>query len=588
MASGSPRGFTLLEMMVSITVLLAVMIAISKIFATARDVSLTGQATADILQDAAAIERLIRTDIENMSGEGFLAIHSIAVPNDLNAQRGQRLIDPTKDPDAEIRSDQIIFIRSGAQSPQAMSVAGGYELNAGHSMGEAAKIYYGHGVQLSLLPAYDLERSQGMDVGFDPQFYQESVEDGEATAMLSFDPSSSNPQLRFGLPPWFQGNVAVQETNYDMQNIYNIYQRNTVFDAPAHQAEATVWPLLRQVVVLADDDGYAPCRSSASDLDPKFFFQGDLLSTRSIFPIDPRGDEPENFGSGDVFLSPESFTGRIDVAASDIRDIRQVVAETRDDNYPDSSVPRPWRADLAAGVDDGLGSGQDLLASLFVWPRAEKHAPGAHRVDQALTNSVLGSSCSNFIVEWTWSEGVGEHFAPDGTYWHGMHYDPRDSWRRLGGDSGSGSAHSGLRWFGLVDQDRSVHPYSAFASMLNYPTDGPVDPSDNWSGLTRSAAAASINPLNVEPIKQSLRSEDVDDGAREYWALFGYNRDRPRPWDTDDNGLADFADPQFTPWPTALRFTMHLHDADGNLINGHPYQFIVELPEHLRQEAREE
>ena len=58
------RAFTLTELMIAVAVLIAILLAVGKIFSTTSKVTGYGAATADILQEAATIERQIRADFE--------------------------------------------------------------------------------------------------------------------------------------------------------------------------------------------------------------------------------------------------------------------------------------------------------------------------------------------------------------------------------------------------------------------------------------------------------------------------------------------------------------------------------------------
>ena len=75
------RAFTLAEVIVP-GVLIAILIVAGRVFNTAQQVSNVGAATADVMQEAVAIERQIRDDIARMSPSGVLAIHSVSVRND--------------------------------------------------------------------------------------------------------------------------------------------------------------------------------------------------------------------------------------------------------------------------------------------------------------------------------------------------------------------------------------------------------------------------------------------------------------------------------------------------------------------------
>ena len=76
------RSFTLAEILVSVAVLIAILIVAGRVFSTAQQVSNVGSASADVLQEAAAIERQIREDVERMSPQGVVAIRSTSVRND--------------------------------------------------------------------------------------------------------------------------------------------------------------------------------------------------------------------------------------------------------------------------------------------------------------------------------------------------------------------------------------------------------------------------------------------------------------------------------------------------------------------------
>ena len=124
------RAFTLAEILVSVGVLIAILIVAGRVFSTAQQVSNVGAASADVLQEAAAIERQIREDVARMSPQGVVAIRSTSVRNDERLRswdgNGPRpgLINPNLDPDARVRCDQLVFFTDGVSRIKQMGSDG--------------------------------------------------------------------------------------------------------------------------------------------------------------------------------------------------------------------------------------------------------------------------------------------------------------------------------------------------------------------------------------------------------------------------------------------------------------------------------
>ncbi len=155
-------------------------------------------------------------------------------------------------------------------------------------------------------------------------------------------------------------------------------------------------------------------------------------------------------------------------------------------------------------------------------------------MDQALTNHVISSGCSSFIVEWTYDDAVGAAVDAAGTAFIGVQVDPRLE----------------QPWFGLTDFQRSVRPYF------------------EWSSATGQGAASIPNANNIDQqFNQVIPGWDV------YQAFFGFNQQVP----LNGNGVPDNA-LGYTPWPTAVRITMVLHDPATKLESGRTFQFLVRLP----------
>jgi hypothetical protein len=275
------------------------------------------------------------------------------------------------------------------------------------------------------------------------------------------------------------------------------------------------------------------------------------------------------------------------------------------------------------GVLPGSGDQRSIIKTLFAYPRAERQPPGNARWDQMLTSGILGSAVSNLIVEWTWAKGVGAaqgvrwpRLVDAAVKWHGHRLDPNDIPSELDAlldpppgvnDAQSDGVQPGLStlWFGLPSStdgngtserwDRRVVTFGQFAVAA--PGLGPGDPlfdDDSFETLAPATAAPSLvwvdsqdndptDLVNLNAIDEVQVEGSFGDSAvvREYWALFGHNTHQPlMDLDLDSNGMLDH-DPSFTPWPTALRFTMTIHDPATNLEAGRTVQFIVALPRRM-------
>jgi ribosome-binding ATPase YchF (GTP1/OBG family) len=123
------RAFTVVELLVAVVVLLAVIIATSKIFNTASKVSSTGEANADVLQQGTIIEEQLRRDLERISRDGYMAIHCTVVANNVNqliSGATAPLLNPQLAADAILRCDQIVFFTAGEKETRAWTIHTGW------------------------------------------------------------------------------------------------------------------------------------------------------------------------------------------------------------------------------------------------------------------------------------------------------------------------------------------------------------------------------------------------------------------------------------------------------------------------------
>jgi hypothetical protein len=336
--------------------------------------------------------------------------------------------------------------------------------------------------------------------------------------------AAQDPRVRPGDPPlvpWHFGTHDMVRTIFqdDPSSSPADYVTSPDGSVNATQPPANRWLLARHAVVLVDDGDHR-----ASYLEG---LAGGAIRTAE------RIDDAVVLG------------GRVDAVDWELNDIRLNVLDA-DNNGID-----PWRTQ------------RETIAAFLFYPRAERSAPGTHRVDQALTNHVLAGACGSFIIDWTYKRGVGVATNSEGTRFRGF-WDPR----------ALPYINQGQPWFGLNDagdpgSDRGVRTYDEY-----------------FTGLNTLHQPRTILPLNIEPDLGGMMTpaaadlESTGPGVIVYEAIFGYNRDRPldpftgQPWSANPNSETV----AYTPWPSALRITMVLHDAEGKLEAGRQVQFVINLP----------
>jgi len=519
-------AFTLTEMMIAIALLLVVIIATSQIFGTASKVTGIGQATQAVITEAAVIEQQLRADIANLNREGFIAIRCTAVRNNVNVAAGGALLNPNLPDNALIRSDQLLFFINRLEAMQSLRLSAG---GSAEAQGTASRMYYGHAFQLPLGPAYvPTNQSQGRAI--------------DAATNLA-------------MKPWTRGNAAGQiatvQTLFSTIGAAGGGSADTIFgvtgagpNISTAQPQASQWLLARQGAVLADDS------ELASNTNSKTVALGETLMGRSIFfyPV----SAPGLYGH-----SRELRNGRVDGAASLMNEIRRTI--TINGLIPAITPPlmRNWRSNPQAAADQ-----RTIIANnALYYPRAERKAPSMHRVDQALTNHVISGGCSSFIVDWTYADGTGAVLDAQGNV-----VDPTPA-----------LPNSGDELLGVGIPPGTEQPWFGMPNLNNFPANvGYPDPQRgtmpyfNWPGVNQ---AATFFPYHIDDVPVET---PAGSGVYVYEAFFGYNQSEPR----DATGaLWPLVSPKsYTPWPTALRITMTLHDPEGRLENGREVQFVIDLP----------
>jgi hypothetical protein len=279
----------------------------------------------------------------------------------------------------------------------------------------AARIYYGHGVQIP-----------------------DGVPGADAFPLLS----TGQPLL-----PW---TVDFPSNGPDL-SLRNWTTGAFIRDVIATQPSAREWTLARQAILLADDGVGGLLRYHALQSQPK-------NSTVGIW-ANPAQTPGVNF-------DPGPFSSRVDIAASTLDRIRQTVTGFG------TNTPAQQRTQMLRALND-FSSPNPLR-----FPRAERIAPGVDRLDQMLTNPVIAGYCSSFIVEWTWTDGTGRVIDPStglpvdptpaapgsGDEWVGIIVNPSLP-------TGTPS-FAEQPWFGLPDASRGVTAISqapAYTGACNGP-----------------------------------------------------------------------------------------------------------------------
>jgi prepilin-type N-terminal cleavage/methylation domain-containing protein len=553
-ARGRHRGFTLTEVLIAVVVLLGVLLAAGRIFSTTQQVTGVGEANAEIINEIAAIEEAMRTDLANISRQGVLVIRNIEVPNDIRGA-GRPLVNPALPATAVIRSDQLMFIRDGVQRIQTISVGAGEKVRP---TGVSSRVYYGHGFTLGeqSVPAISTGTTAfGWDVV-----------------------SAADNDVHGGIPPWFDGPINLRRFSY---NGFNVFQPvGGVVPRVKTPTDARQWPLVRAPIILVDDNGPEASLGLTSFQRTRYLDEngagssdyGGAQSYFTAFVDDPRGLQVAGRSPRHV------LSGRADAAASGLDDIRDAIL-VKD---PDDPGDTRWFTQDPDGVDQRTIIEQQLMFQaddtvnppFIEYPRVERRGPSSSRVDHALVNDVMGTAVSDIRIEWTWRDGTGT--VSDAA---GADVPAVDAVRAVAFGIATPDVRASQPWFGLWNEDLGVRPMSEPVPAGGGDAEWIINPQP-YDG---QAGQEILLPENIERYDDSASLPNGD--IRIYSAVFGFNNDRPLflsratgevlpPLDDDDRRRLGF-----TPWPDAIRVTLTLHDTDARLENGRQVQFIIDLPE---------
>ncbi|MCE9618977.1 MAG: prepilin-type N-terminal cleavage/methylation domain-containing protein [Planctomycetes bacterium] len=673
------KAFTLVELLVALTVLLVVIIATARIFGTTSKVAAIGEASADLQATATAMEKVIRGDIERIARDGVLGLQCVAVRNDVNRSgplgaATAPLLDPTRPADEFIRCDQLVFF------------------GRGH---EESGVYLGGRSQEQ---KYALSLYKGGTLKVAPEFtsYEFMVRLGHATQFPSLLVDTNNPTLQpdadflgtagTGMPPvpWmWSATPTLSAAYFDGAANLNKYMTS--------QPEAREWTLARQVVMLADDGNPMPGTTPTAKNATWFHsLQASNMKANSATGIvqynnqAAGSDPPSPQIEADLTIAQDMLwpnraltASRVDTAATTIAEFRALAvygatsSNLSKDFYFDQTGRLPWTKD--EGTDPTaatlkLGYARDRIANalfgaplgpinpanpmgrtfgLWGYPRAEKVAPSMDRTDSMVALPLLAGNCSSIQIDWTWSDGTAHFETPDGTpqvamlpatptatpvrnanvidvplsglttqSWPQQPFMPPSPPNATGAISVTGGATVGnvprsIPWFGLPDsmfpiQQRrgvtmlagpSVSDIDTPLSAPSYATAiralKPSVASDPTKSAPFTPAAGDIEtvaiaspPIDCARIERLCPTSPVGvlrplgsaTQVYSYQAIFGPNGDKPFREARYPGGVERVMRTDYTPWPTALRFTITLHDPKLAFSQGRVFQFVVELP----------
>ena len=506
--------------MVAVGLLLVVIVAVSRIFSTASKVAVLGEAVNDILQETGAIERQIRTDISRIDYDGVLVIQCVAIRNDANllSSSSAPLIDPSRPADATIRCDQLVFFSKGTQT--SARFAGNQDLGPfnGLARSNVSRILYGHGVQLPDL-----------------------IPEGAASSRPDPIAFSDRPLL-----PWSFDTVASGSLEYKYW--WGPPPQPPLGKTNGTQPEARDWTLARQAILLADDGGDLRRFHKATDTTPTTYGNNSAVSLFEQLNLETPVLDWSLLPNYNIINS------RVDVAATNLNDIRKILA-------PVGSTT--WRQRIVNGFF-GPFAGYGQLAG---YVRSEKVAPSMNRQDVMLTTPTLATNCSGFMVDWTWGDYQVQGVVPYPSVPYSFTSPPpppKESWENK------------TKWYGFSD-DESFIPVPPLPSpQINPEWRGvrtlteslPLDPDEREPGWL-------INPSVIEGVNPIIYPLGPTGRIKIYTAVFGFNGDKSVFQTLGGTvGVRD----DYTPWPTALRITMQLHDPEKRIEEGKTLQLIVELP----------
>lgn len=573
----SGRGFTLVEILISIGALALIAVGLATVFqVTGRTVE-GGRSVSAFTAYARIIERQMREDLDAISRDGFLVI----VHENADQGRAVPLFEGQRPPQQRARrTDELMFFARGDFASARDPLYDGYAARA-----KEARIYYGHGRRaypnLASLSSYRVP----------------GVGDSNADSRTHLGANSVGNPNRYAAS-------------------WTLLRHQTLLAGPSATVQSLPPPTTGLDVPDSDiQRGLQPAAASifrsVSNVDP----------CEPPFPTTVR----QSFGGGNA--RPMFASGLVDVATTDLSEIRAyVMTAANEESYVDTNetvepeddtlfirsitpamiencnhIPRPnnqlgilaypvqqaWMLDAFPGASQDYEAFSDWVLVPYPFTprpvpivtrrtvtlgdrervRYEASAPdffgassqplpvtASYRVsDQAmLSASNFLPRCTEFIVEWSFGKVYPRTDPRAGQFiWHGKRRDiTTPTGTRTVADLYQRGVDAAVDQMALAYRLRSASAASAYGQW-------PVDP-----GLIHGEAATLSTPTTVD------------------YSFFGFVDPGFDPDDPDANpGTMDESATPTTPWawPELLRVTISLgHPTDPSIEE--TFQFVLAMP----------
>lgn len=577
-------GFTLIELIVAIGAVALIAVGIAAIFDSIGRTVAGGRRVNQLNQYAALIERQMRSDFEAMTRDGVLVIkHDYADADgdgsiDFSNNSRDRILNSATqraDEGRLRRIDQILFfVRGEFTSARTPMVPG---LNAAANEG---MVVYGHGIRLDPVEDVVGRNIGGGAIRYDrPQLNNGGV-------LNPFEPERALGYTSTAYPT----NPNRFAENWTLTRRLTLLAQPNSSDLNLPEPGDPFWNDLKlDRVVALDSDVQVGGQPAA----PTAFSH---LNRNDFFP--PNAPFIRGFKGGDQPRSPALSSGLVDIASTDLAEIRRVIMDVGnfpwqidetafdptngnylfDDQYNASLAlndlnnnllhMHAWMADLFPVITDprspyansrGVRTHYEDVIPDYVgtlstytdqrtrnYPFIQNFRLGDQRM---LSSGVFVPRCTEFIIEYSFGEVVSDDSSPfyGQLVWHGLSRAVQKS------ENTGTTAQPYPFWQDPSTSDNHAFPYSQ--PYLN------LDGTPGFRGLSTALLYGRTG------------NQAAFNNAESLTAYFGYTDPTYSPTNPD-------IDPATVPWPwpKLIRVTMTLADPIDPAIE-QTFQFVFETPE---------